>query len=443
MPAKKTQAEFIADARKVHGDKYDYSLVEYKNSSTKVKIICSTHGVFEQAPVNHCHQKQGCFTCSGNSSYTTEEFVQKAKEIHGSKYDYSQVVCNGNKKKVVITCPKHGVFQQAPHNHIYQKQGCQKCYDERRGASMLLDTATFIERAISIHGDKYDYSLVNYKNALTVVDIKCPKHGVFKQRPTNHVRLKQGCAACAGRAAITTKDYIKRAKAIHGDKFDYSLTEYINGGTKVKIICKVHGVFEQVAGAHINNRNGCAICANKGLSTTEAFIKKAKRIHGDRFDYSLVDYKHNKAEVSIICKKHGVFQQMPNGHLDGDGCSKCSASKGEIRINRFLKEAGFVFEAQKRFKKCRNKKTLPFDFFLPSHNLLIEYDGRQHFKPFVKFGGEDAVKTTQKNDAIKTAFAAEHGFNLLRIKYTDFDRIEEILAQHLSGTQLALFGKAA
>ena len=126
---------------------------------------------------------------------------------------------------------------------------------------------------------------------------------------------------------LTIEQFIKKVKVIHGNVYDYSLVEYKNAHTKVKIICPEHGIFEQKSYHHLRGQ-GCPECryiksGNKLRSTTEQFIKKAKVVHGNKYDYSLVDYKNNKTKVKIICHEHGIFEQTPNHHLSGNGCSKC------------------------------------------------------------------------------------------------------------------------
>ena len=183
---------------------------------------------------------------------TTEEFIKEAKEIHGDKYDYSLVEYKGNHEKIKIICPTHGVFEQTPANHLV-KHGCPKCGNVHKPS-----TEEFIKRAKEIHGDKYDYSLVEYKNNETKIKIICPIHGVFEQTPSGH--LAGGCAACSGIKKYTTEEFIKRAKETHGDKYDYSLVNYVNAHTKIKIVCPKHGVFFAIPANHLNRGDGCPYC---------------------------------------------------------------------------------------------------------------------------------------------------------------------------------------
>lgn len=180
---------------------------------------------------------------------------------------------------------------------------------------------TFITKAKNIHGDRYDYSLVEYINSKTKVNIICKIHGVFEQRCDHHL-VTGGCKLCSGKASPTTDEFIERAKIVHGDKYDYSLTIY-NGAFKfIILICKDHGKFTQSAKNHLDG-HGCAKCSNNVRFTNDEFIKKAIEIHGNKYDYSLVNYINNSTLVKIICKEHGIFEQRPADHLYNQGCSGC------------------------------------------------------------------------------------------------------------------------
>ena len=263
-----------------------------------------------------------------------------------------------------------------------------------------LTTEEFIEKSIKKHGNKYDYSLVKYDGSSTKIKIICPIHGVFEQKSKYHLS-GSGCIKC-GIDLKRSSSFIEKAKQIHGDKYDYSLVDYKNNITKVKIICSIHGIFEQTPKSHSIGR-GCPSCSGNKKLTTKEFIEKAKNLHKDKYDYYLVEYKNTTTKVKIICHKHG----------------KCRLSKGELLIEKYLKDSGIQFEQQKKFSECRNKLPLPFDFYLPNKNMCIEYDGKQHFESVKYWGGEEGLKSRQENDRIKTDYCGDNGIELLRIKYND------------------------
>ena len=496
MSKRLTTEEFIAKARKVHGDRFDYSLVEYVRNDKNILIVCKEHGVFKQTPINHTIGKCGCIPCNtlrpSSKRATTKEFITKAKEIHGDRYDYSLVEYTTSKSNVTIICKDHGQFEQSAANHL-RGSGCRKCpnkYNNRK-----IDTETFIARAKEVHGDRYDYSLVEYTLSLDKVKIICKEHGVFEQIASLHSSSGHGCSACGmnelKRKVTHTKDFfVSKAREVHNDKFDYSKVEYIDNRTKVTIICPDHGEFEQMPQSHVTGKGGCRkcktgaqrlntetfiskakefhgdrydyslvdyqsynqhnvtiICKEHGpfeqipnihikgsgcricsgfLLTTDIFIARAKEIHGDLFDYSLVEYDRLNSKVKIICKKHGIFEQRPISHLhQGTGCPKCKASRGERRIMKFLDTSGIKHTTQKTFKDLKLVGKLKYDFYLPHINTLIEYDGKQHFLVQEYFAND--LEEIQRRDAIKTKYAEDNNIRLIRIPYWDYDNIETIL----------------
>jgi hypothetical protein len=182
----------------------------------------------------------------------------------------------------------------------------------------------FIIHSKLIHGNKYDYSNSVYINTNTKLEIICPKHKSFFQRPNNHLN-GNGCPSCCNNKKLSIVDFVSNSRRIHGDKYDYSKVNYINGHTNVIIICPQHGEFKQSFTSHIYNKSGCRQCAgNNIVSTTIKFIKKANIIHNNKYDYSNTNYIRNSNKVTIICKIHGNFEQIPSNHLKGKGCIKCT-----------------------------------------------------------------------------------------------------------------------
>ena len=238
------------------------------------------------------------------------------------------------------------------------------------------------------------------------------------------------------------EQFIQKANIIHNNRYDYSLVEYKNIHTKVKIICKQHGVFEQLPTNHIHSKQNCPFCKKNRLNT-EKFIKKSNIKHNSKYDYSLVNYVNSTSKVKIICLKHGEFLQVASDHLKGSGCPRCNSSKGEIFIRNWLNEHNIIFREQFRFKDCRNKRPLPFDFWLPEHNCCIEFDGQQHFQPY-SFNSNKSVNISNKNlektqlhDIIKNNFCAEQKINLIRISYLQIRNIDKILLNYFLKCGLA------
>jgi len=263
VPRKLCTEDFIKKAIKVHGNRYDYSKVNYINNRIKVIIICSKHGEFEQLPSSHlCKKPKGCGKCgniNGGLSLRMglDNFIKKSLIVHGNKYNYSKAKYVNNNTKITIICPKHGEFKQAPGSHLVG-QGCPKC------GQNLPTIDEFIEKANKKHHDKYDYSRVKYERVIDKIVIICPEHGEFKQSVFRHLS-GQGCRKCKKCAKLTLDDFIERSNATHNNKYDYSKSIYINSHKNVIIICPIHGEFVQSPRAHMSGQN-CPKCSNSGRS---------------------------------------------------------------------------------------------------------------------------------------------------------------------------------
>lgn len=285
----------------------------------------------------------------GKLRLTTEDFIEKAKSIHGDKYDYSKSEYKGSKTKLCIICPVHGEFWQTPEVHL-GGSGCLNCYNEnKRGKSRQHNNDWFIKEARKIHGDKYDYSKVEYKTIFTKVCIICPIHGEFWQTPANHIWDKNGCDKCGGTAKLTTENFIKKARYIHGNKYDYSNVE-----------CK----------------------------------------------------GSNKTKVRIICPVHGEFHQRPNDHLNGRGCPKCKSSHLEREIRLLLEDNNIEYEEQKTFNWLKLKKQQFLDFYIPQCHIGIECQGAQHFQKSGWGKGKNGEKVIER-DINKQKLCEEHGIKIL------------------------------
>lgn len=299
----------------------------------------------------------------------------------------------------------------------------------------------FIEKAKLSHASKnYDYSESVFNNAKGEIKIICPIHGAFFQIAHNHIN-GNGCQACSNVKRYTTKEFVEKSKTIHSDKnYDYSLSIYTNQKTKITIICPIHGTFEQMPKEHLAGKI-CKQCSIDNRKTTVGeFIRKSIIIHkdingNDKYDYSNVVYVNMYTKVDIICEKHGLFKQTPTKHLCGQGCPCCKNSKGEDKINSFLKENKILFETQKTFYDCINTKTgrlLKFDFYLPDYNLCVEFDGSQHYEPFRFSKNKEKnnlrLQEIQFRDNIKNEYMlSSSDKSLFRIPYNKIGYIDDIL----------------
>ena len=202
-----------------------------------------------------------------------------------------------------------------------------------------LTAQEFIDRARAVHGDKYDYSFSVYRSSKTKVFIHCPEHGMFEQSPANHLS-GAGCPGCANKnraesKKLTTELFIQKARETHGNRYGYAFSVYISSTEEIMIYCPEHGMFEQIAASHLSGK-GCSVCSGNKKHDNDSFIEKAIEVHGDKYDYSMVNYTGNKNKVKIVCPEHGVFEQRPKNHINGRGCLGCASFGFDITGVGFL-----------------------------------------------------------------------------------------------------------
>ncbi len=205
-------------------------------------------------------------------------------------------------------------------------------------------TEEFIAEAKLVHGNKYDYSKVEYTGRHNKIAIICPIHGKFEQSPKHHLSSNYGCPYC-GRIntaivhGMSFNDYVIKVNAVHDNKYKYIESSYINCSEKITIICPIHGEFEQMASTHL--RSGCNRCgyiesSTKLSKTLTLFIKQSDKIHSNKYNYSKVKYKNSNTKVCIICPIHGEFMQTPASHLNNRGCPSCAKNGFDVRKPAYL-----------------------------------------------------------------------------------------------------------
>jgi hypothetical protein len=249
-----------------------------------------------------------------------EVVLQEFREVHGDTYDYSKVVYRGGDHKVIVICPIRGEFSIIPYQHL-QGFGFPKLNKTRT-------TSSLIKEFITVHGNTFDYSKVDYKKAGGKLIIGCKIHGDFSTTLYHHLS-GSGCAHCSGSKRvnrITTESIVQDFIKVNGNRYDYSKVDYKGIDTKITICCKLHGDYEQTPYCHKIGR-GCPTCGISSISnpkTTEKFIQDAIDLHGTRYDYSKTIYVNCKTKITIVCPVHGDFLQTPANHLNCRGCQKCA-----------------------------------------------------------------------------------------------------------------------
>ena len=377
---KKTQQEFINELKKVFGEKYDLTNVEYNGYLKKVIMVCPIHGEFS-VRADHLLKGCGCHKCAKEERdkkqmLSQEEFINKANKIHNNKYSYIKTTYNGLKNQITIICPIHGEFRQKAGNHL-NGCGCPKCARINSSEKRKMNFYDFETKANKVHNNKYRYIEETFNGGNSKITIICPIHGEFKQMASVHL-LGQGCPVC-GREKATK--LISEAK------------------------------------------------------TKEDFIEQSNEKHNYKYSYSKVNYINNYTNVIITCPIHGDFEQIPKNHLNGCGCPKCMRSLLEEETEKNLKLLNI------KFIPHANKRTLSWlcnqhlDFYLPDYNIAIECQGEQHFKP-IDFAGNgekwafEKYEKTKKLDELKLEKCKQHNTRVLYINYND-ENISQIIENML------------
>jgi len=294
-----------------------------------------------------------------------DKFINDVTEIYKGKYNYSKFIWNGWHEEGIIICPEHGEFNKTPANH--KRQGCPVCKEaETKIARDIKNKDAFFSNAKQKYNNKYDYSISVYKGTHSPIDIICPIHGKFTLTPNEHLN-GNACHKCAmeemkkNLLIKNSKEFFRQAKIIHNNKYDYSISVYKGGDKPIDIICPEHGKFT---------------------------IKRAG--------------KHTSKEREQGCPK----------------CKKGSMSIPETRICEYLSSWGYKYEYNYKFKDNEYLSNKPFDFYLTDLNIIIEYDGKQHFIVNSYSKTEEALENRQFIDREKERILKEaYNINVYRIRY--------------------------
>lgn len=298
----------------------------------------------------------------GPSVKTTQQFILDACAQHGDKYDYSKTNYIYCTTPVVIGCKTHGDFFQLPTTHsANSKEKCLKCLSKCN-----MGLKAFIKKANIIHNFKYNYSDSVYINVRSFIDIKCNIHGIFSQRARIHL-AGSGCAKCA---MVNYDDFVVRANKIHKFKYCYSNVIFSKLTDKIKIYCTFHGIFKQGANGHLAGQ-GCPKCAKNRPHDTQSFINKAMVVHNGYYTYNNVKYINIKTKIIINCPVHGNFVQVPDNHLSGSGCKKCSFCFSKLE-QLWLDNLGVKV---RQFAIKINNKLFIVDGFNSNTNTIYEFYG--------------------------------------------------------------------
>ena len=470
---KLTKEEYVAKARAKWGDAYDYSESVYVAGLSPITIRCIKHNhYFTVQAGNHISTKQrrfsaGCPICAqerltaaralrensimaqikkiraSKPKKTSQEiFIEKAKAQYPD-YDYSKVEYKDRDTSVTLICPKHGVFAIRPRTLLSkekgkQPHGCWECCGMKKPA--LNNSETFKEDVLALYGDKYVFHCEDYKCKTSQIRVECKLHGEHKIS-ADAILHGSACIYCNGR--LYPKDWIKNAKAVHGDKYIYDESKPPRiKSDRIRYKCPIHGWQETRYDCHVDLKCGCPVCAgypNK-LSAEQRkanWVKRCKKKYNDRFDYSQFVYVNNDTKGLVTCKEHHYSYMIdPWMHLRGaGGCPFCTGSEGEVHIRTWLENHHINFVPQYSIPNenlfCK-RKHLMVDFYLPDYRMFIEMNGEQHYKNIAYFHQDSwTFEDQQIRDESLRQYSKRHNVRLLVIKYDEIKKIPKILSAAL------------
>lgn len=320
----------------------------------------------------------------------------------------------------------------------------------------------FIEKAKRKFGDRFDYSKVNYLNSQTEVCIICPDHGEFWLRPNTFLNSVHGCPECSGLKKWDTDKFIKKAREVHGDKYDYSKSIYVNKRSDVEIICPIHGPFWQTPHNHIGQRQGCPECGKKYAKEWRKgnyldFIDESVKRFGEIYEFPNIEslYENSHSKILIKCKKCGnTFEKIACDHLTSPhgGCLHCYAnkSKGEEEISEFIKNLLTGEEVLVRNRSVLKNSEL--DIYVPSRHMAFEYDGVYWHSDKKKGKNYHLFKTEECENAgislvhiFEDEYLEHKDIVLSKIRYllksADFERVfaRKCIVKDISYTEASTF----
>lgn len=333
---RRRQKNFIDRMKKIHGDLFTYEKTLYRGTKRSIVITCPKHGDIEGIAGNLLRSSfGGCRKCNG-TDYSVEDFISKAKLMHGDKYDYSDSRYLGD-GKYTVRCTAHGEFVTTRLGHVTKGNGCRMCaIDAHRRTK-----GKFLEQATKIHGKKYTYvSLPEYVPSELHIDIHCPRHGVFKQRVGSHLQ-GNGCKACHQESTLlSVEEFIEASRKVHGDKYDYTEVVYTGNKNAIKIICPKHGPFYTRPNSHTSSSAGCPRCnESKGETEIRQFLEQSGIEFEQEFKLPDSSYRYDFCipDQKILIEFHGQQHYKSVEIFGGDKALKETKArdKEKVRLAKF------------------------------------------------------------------------------------------------------------
>ena len=436
MPRKVTYEEFLNKFYKQNKHAQDIEILgTYVNTQTKIKCRCKKCGHIWQIKPNNLLRGNGCPKCAGNVRLTHEEFINRLQQVN-SNIEILGTYING-KTNIKCRCKKcEHEWTNQPRN-LLQGSGCPKC-----AGNIKLTHKEFMEKFYKQNPHAQDIEVVGtYINSQTKILCRCKIDGYEWEVIPYSLLRGYGCPKCGGSLQLTHEEFINRIHQVNTDI--EILGTYIDAKTKIKCKCKKCNYEWKSLPGNLLQGHGCPKCVGRE-KTQEEFVNRLQQVNPDIEVLGTYEGAFNKIKCKCKICEH-EWEAMPTNLLRGSGCSKCKITKGEKRITQYLDNLGINYIYNTGYFKDlvgTGGGLLRPDFIIPSLNIWIEYDGEQHFKP-TNFNGamseqqiQDTFKKVQQNDQIKNQYAKDNNWILVRIPYTEYDNIEQILAAYIAQEQV-------
>ena len=424
MPRRKTDEQFKQEVYNLVGNEYTF-IDPYVNAKTKIMVKHNKCGnTYEVQPDNFIHGSR-CPYCSGLIKKTDKQFRQEVKDLVGNEYVFLEHY-QGTKTKIRVKHNKcRNIYEVTPGNFIGGNR-CPYCFNKGKRKT----DKQFRQEVYDLVSNEYTF-LDSYIDSMTKIRVKHNKCGnIYGVIPNNFLRGDR-CPYCLGLAKKTDKQFKEEIYNLVGDEYTF-LDSYVNSYTKLLVKHNKCGNVYEVTPHSFFRGCRCPYCFGTPKKSNEEFKKEIYDLVGNEYTF-LDSYIDSMTKIRVKHNKCGnTYEVTPNCFLEGHGCPYCNSPKGELIINRILKSLGIDYEAQKTFDDLKDKSYLSYDFYIPSQNILIEYQGIQHYQPVVHFGGEDKFKIQQKHDCIKLDYAKELGYKLITVPYTEdtLSKIKKYLIKH-------------
>lgn len=423
--SRKTHKQYIKEVMDINPD--IEVLGNYIGANTPILHRCLIDGYeWNARPANILFGKR-CPKCVNCIKRTHEKYIEDVLKVN-KNIEVLEEYINAN-TPILHRCKTHNIEWNAYPSWILKGSGCIECGKEKIGDKNKKSHEQYVNELKEVNPNII--VIGNYINANVPILHKCLSDGYEWYAQPNNILFGTGCPKCANNIKITNKEYVQKVLLVNNN-IDV-IEQYIDAKTPILHRCKFHNIEWKAFPESILRGCGCMECkkekiGEKNRKTHEQYINEVKGVNHNI--EVLGKYINSTTPILHKCLLDGYeWETIPSIILQGCGCPQCNESKGEKQIRKWLDKHNITYETQKKFVDCCDIRPLPFDFYLTKHNIVIEYDGKQHNEPVEHFGGQEAYERTVKHDNIKNEYCKNNGISLLRIPY--YKNIEEELNNFL------------